>query len=93
TNDYPTISRGRMQLLIAIVLALALSVPVGAALLTLGALILEFGLGLLVEAGEKIEADPRQKKIAVTVLVVVLGGILLAICVLCVVVTLWIAAR
>ncbi len=82
-----------MQLLIAILLALALAVPVGTATVTLGALALEFGLGLLVEAGEKIEADPRQRKIAVTVLAVVLGGIILAMCVLCVAVTLWIAAR
>ena len=78
-----------MQLLIAIVLALALSVPVGAALLTLGALILEFGLGVLVETGEKIEADPRKRRIAVFVLAVVFGGIILAICVSCAAVVLW----
>lgn len=82
-----------MQLLIAIVLALALSVPVGAAVATLGALLLEYGLGLLVEAGEKIEADPRQRKIAIVVLAVVLGGIILAICALCVMLALWVAAR
>ncbi len=82
-----------MELLIAIVLALALSVPVGAAMVTLGALALEFVLGLLVEAGEKIEADPRQRKIAVVVIAVALGGIALAICVLCVVAGLWVARR
>ena len=82
-----------MQLLIAIVLALALSVPVGAAMVTLGALVLEYGLGLLVEAGEKIEADPRHRKIAVVVIAVVVGGIALAICVLCVVAALWVARR
>lgn len=82
-----------MQLLIALVLALALSVPVGAAMVTLGALLLEFGLGLLVEAGEKIEADPRKRKIAVVVLAVVSGGIILVTCVLCVGVVLWAAAH
>lgn len=81
-----------MQLLIAIVLALVLSVPIGSVTLTLGALVLEFVLGLLVEAGEKIEADPHKRKIAGIVLAVVVGGILLAICVLCVVVW-WAAAR
>ncbi|MEJ5310093.1 MAG: hypothetical protein WHX52_09995 [Anaerolineae bacterium] len=81
-----------MQLLIVILLALALSVPVGTATLTLGALVLEFVLGLLVEAGENIEADPHKRKVAGIVLAVVVGGILLAICVLCVVVW-WTAAR
>lgn len=78
-----------MQLLIVIVLALALSVPLGAVTLTLGALVLEFVLGLLVEVGGKIEADPRKRKVAGIVLAVVLGGILLAICVLCVAVVVW----
>jgi hypothetical protein len=82
-----------MRLLIVLFLALALSVPVGAAVATFGALILEFGLGLLVEAGEKIEADPRKRRIAVAVLVVVFGGITLAICVSCAAVVLWAAAR
>ncbi len=82
-----------MQLLIAIVLALALSVPVGTAVATLGALVLEYGLGLLVEAGEKIEADPRQRKIVVVVLAVAVGGIILAICALCVILAWWVAAR
>ncbi len=82
-----------MQLLIAIVLALALSVPVGAVTVTLGALVLEFGLGLLMEAGEKIEADPHKRKIAGIVLAVVVGGILLTICMVCVAVVWWVAAR
>jgi hypothetical protein len=82
-----------MQLLIAIVLALALSVPVGAATVTLGALVVEFVLGLLVEAGEKIEADPHKRKIAGVVLAVVFGGIILAICVVCVAVVLWATTR
>ncbi len=82
-----------MQLLIAILLALALAIPVGTATVTLGALALEFGLGLLVEAGEKIEADPRKRRIAVVVLAVVFGGIVLAICVSCAAVALWAAAR
>ncbi len=78
-----------MQLLIAIVLALALSVPVGTALVAFGALVLEFGLGLLVEAGEKLEADPHKKKIAG---VVALVGIGVFVCVMCVAVMLWAAA-
>lgn len=83
-----------MQLLIAILLALVLSVPVGTAMVTLGALALEFALGLLVEAGEKIEADPRKRKIAAVVLAVLFGGIALVICVLCVVVVMvWATAR
>jgi len=83
-----------MQLLIAILLALVLAVPVGTAMVTLGALALEFGLGLLVEAGEKIEADPRKRRIAAVVFAVVFGGIVLVICVLCVVVVMvWAAAR
>ena len=82
-----------MELLIAILLAVILAVPVGTAAASLGALALEFGLGLLVEAGEKIEADPRKKKIAVIVLAVVLGGIALLFCVLCVAVVLWFATR
>ncbi|MGC9395550.1 MAG: hypothetical protein ACP5J4_11915 [Anaerolineae bacterium] len=83
-----------MQLLIAILLALVLSVPVGTAMVTLGALALEFALGLLVEAGEKIEADPRKRKIAAVVLAALFGGIALVICVLCVVVVMvWAAAR
>jgi len=83
-----------MQPLIAILLALVLAVPVGTAMVTLGALALEFVLGLLVEAGEKIEVDPRKRRIAVIVLAVVLGGAALGFCVLCVgVVVLWAAAR
>jgi hypothetical protein len=83
-----------MQLLIAILLALVLSVPVGTAMVTLGALALEFGLGLLVEAGEKIEADPRKRRVAAVVLAVVFGGIALVICVLCVVVVIvWATAH
>lgn len=82
-----------MQLLIAIVLALLLTVPVGAVTVTLGALVLEFALGLLVEAGEKIEADPHKRKMAGVVLAVVLGGIVLAICVLCISVVLWATTR
>ncbi|MBN2393215.1 MAG: hypothetical protein JXR84_20965 [Anaerolineae bacterium] len=81
-----------MQLLIAILLALVLSVPVGTAMVTLGALALEFVLGLLVEAGEKIEADPRKQRIAVIVLAIVLGGMALGLCVLCVGVVVWWAA-
>ena len=75
-----------MQLLIAILLALVLAVPVGTAMVTLGALALEFALGLLVEAGEKIEADPRKRRIAAVVVAVVVGGTILVICALCVVV-------
>lgn len=82
-----------MQLLIAIVLALLLTVPVGAVTVTLGALVLEFALGLLVEAGEKIEADPHKRKMAGVVLAVVLGGIVLAICVLFISVVLWATTR
>ena len=83
-----------MQLLIAILLALVLVVPVGTATVTLGARALEFGLGLLVEAGEKIEADPRKRKIAAVVLTVVFGGIALLTCVLCIVVVMvWTTAR
>jgi hypothetical protein len=83
-----------MQLLIAILLALVLAVPVGTAMVTLGALALEFGLGLLVEAGEKIEADPRKRKIAAVVLAVVFGGMILVICVSCVVVmVVWATTR
>ncbi len=82
-----------MQLLITILLALALSVPVGAVAVTLGALVLEFGLGLLVEAGEKIEADPRKRKIASVVLAVLVGGIILAICMLCGAVVWWATTR
>lgn len=82
-----------MRLLIAIVLALALSVPIGAVMVTLGALVLEFGLGLLVEAGEKIEADPDKRKMATVVIAVVVGGIALLICAVCFVVVVWAAVR
>jgi hypothetical protein len=82
-----------MRLLIDLLLALALSVPVGAAGATFGALVLEFGLGLLVETGEKIEADPRKRRIAVFVLAVVFGGITLAICVSCAAVVFWASAQ
>ena len=83
-----------MQWVIAIVLALALSVPVGMALAAFGALLLEFVLGLLVEAGEEIERDPRKKKIAVTVLVAMLGGLGLCVAVSCMVMlVLWAANR
>lgn len=82
-----------MQLLITILLALALSVPVGAVAVTLGALALEFGLGLLVEAGEKIEADPHKRKIAGVVLAVLVVGIILAICMLCGAVAWWATTR
>lgn len=83
-----------MQLLIAILLALVLAVPVGTATVTLGALALEFVLGLLVETGEKIEADPRKRRLATIVLAVVFGGVALLICVLCIVVVMvWATAR
>lgn len=73
-----------MQWIIAIVLALALSVPVGAALTAFGALVLEFVLGLLVEAGEKIAGDPQKKKIVVVILTAVLLGLGLCILIGCV---------
>ena len=68
-----------------LLLALALSVPVGSATLTLGALALEFVLGLLVEAGEGIESDPAKKRTATVVLLILLGGALFCLCVACVV--------
>ncbi len=83
-----------MQWVIVIVLALALSVPVGSALVAFGALVLEFALGLLVEAGEAIERDPRKKKIAAGILVAVLAGLGLCVLVGCTaVVVLWVANR
>ena len=73
-----------MNWVIVVILALALSVPVGSAVATFGVLALEFVLGLLVETGEKIEADSAKKRTATIVLVIVLGGILLCLCVVCV---------
>ena len=72
-----------MNWLIVIILALALSVPVGSAVVTFGALALEFVLGLLVEAGERIEGDSAKKKNATVVLLIALGGILLCLCAVC----------
>jgi len=82
-----------MRLLIVLLLALALSVPVGTAMATLGALVIEFGLGLLFEAGEKIEANPHTRKVAAVVLALLFVGIAMAICVSCVAVVLWASAH
>ena len=68
-----------MQLLIVIVLALALSVPIGSALAVFGALLLEFVLGYVIEAGERLESDPVKRKVTL----IVAGGVL-AVCVVCV---------
>ena len=78
-----------MHLLILIILALALSVPVGSALATFGGLVLEFILGLLVETAEKTARDPHKKQVATVVLVVVLGGAVLCLGLACVAVA-WI---
>ena len=75
-----------MSWLIPIILALALSVPVGSALVAFGALALEFVLGLLVVTGEKIASDPGKKRVATVVLLVVLGGMVLCFCLTCIVV-------
>ena len=74
--------------ILAIILALALSVPVGAALTVFGGLVLEYILGTLVEAGQNLEEDPAKRKwlyaglalLGIMVLCVVLacsGGVLL----------------
>lgn len=73
-----------MQLLILIILALALSVPVGSALVTFGGLVLEFILGLLVETGEYIERDPQKKRVATAILLIILGGTAFCLCLACV---------
>ena len=73
-----------MNWVIVIILALALSVPVGSAAVTFGALVLEFVLGLLVEAGEEIEGDATKKRTATIALMIVLGSVLLCLCVVCV---------
>ena len=73
-----------MHWLIVMILALALSVPVGAALATFGGLALEFVLGLLIETGEKIADDPEKKRVALVILGVVLGGVGLCLCFACV---------
>ncbi len=68
-----------MQLLIVIVLALALSVPIGSALTVFGALLLEFALGYIVEAGERFESDPAKRKV-----MLIIGSVVLVACVVCI---------
>jgi hypothetical protein len=47
--------------ILSIILALALSVPVGASLMIFGGLVLEYVLGTLIEAGQDLEEDPAKR--------------------------------
>jgi membrane protein YqaA with SNARE-associated domain len=74
-----------MNWVLLILLALALSVPVGSAVTVFLGLVLEYVLAWLVEIGQAIEEDPQKRQTAkmvglIALVVVMLGavGLLLA---------------
>ena len=72
-----------MNIILYIILALALSVPLGTALAAFGALALEFLLGSLVEAGQTLEEDPVKRKWLYAGLAALLALVLLCVLLAC----------